>query len=362
MENDLRRVTLKDIAERTGYSLTSIHRAMTHKAGVSDAVRDEILTAAHNMGYTTNYVASALKRKQVTIGIVLPESEVYGKYYFAYFWKGIHDYAAEVNGYNISLLEFPFSCNNENESEHQLAKLNELWQDPELRLDGLLTAPVENSPALEEAINRFIERGTQVVLIDNDFPNIGRLCCIAPNDRNTGRLSAELMSGLLPRQEGLVLVAAGDRSSLSHHMNLEGFEGYLRQNAPWLRVLAVHDAGDGSSCQKRLAEVLREHPEIVAGYSVRARNTIPLCRAAEESGRLGQLCLLGSDLFPESAEMLRRGVLRGIVYKNPYQKGYLAVKALFESLIKGRAPKSSAIHVTISVILRSNLVFFEEFL
>ena len=314
------------------------------------------------MGYTTNYVASALKRKQMNIAIVLPESEVYGKYYFSYFWKGIHDYASEISGYNIQILEFPFACTNEGEEQHQLQKLAEVYQSWGTQLDGLLTTPVSNDSVLESALRRFVQTGTQVVLIDNDFPNCGRLCCIAPNDHNTGRLSAELMSSLLPKKEGTVLVAAGDPTSFSHRLNAEGFENYLRKHAPYLHVLSVADPVSKQNYHHTLAHIIEQHPDIVAGYSVRARNTIPLCRAARESGRLQNMCLLGSDLFPESAELLRHGILKGIVYKNPYQKGYLGLKTLFEYLIKGRAPKSSAIHVTISVILQTNLVFFEEFL
>lgn len=362
MDGELKRVTLKDIADSTGYSLVSIHRAMTNKAGVSKAVRDEILTAAHNMGYRTNYVASALKRKQITIAVVLPESQIYGRYYFSYCWKGIRDCAAELSGYNMQLLEFPFACSDHNEAAHQLERLDQIYRDPELHLDGLLTAPVDNTPAIEQAIRRFTQRGVQVVLIDNDFPQSERLCCIAPNDRNTGRLSAELMSGFLSGRKGAVLVAAGDPDSPSHQMNLEGFEEYLRQDAPWLEVIAVHDRKNPDGSQSALDGYFRDRPDIIAGYSVRARSTHPLCQAAEASGRLRDICLLGSDLFPESAELLRQGVLRGIVYKNPYQKGYLGFKVLFESLIKNAPPAGGALHVTISVILRSNLIFFEQFL
>lgn len=362
MDGELRRVTLKDIADCTGYSLTSIHRAMTNKAGVSKTVRDEILTTAHNMGYRTNYVASALKRKQITIAVVLPESQIYGRYYFSYCWKGIRDCAAELSGYNMQLLEFPFAGSDHNEASHQLERLDQIYRDPELHLDGLLTAPVDNTPAIEQAIRRFTKRGVQVVLIDNDFPQSGRLCCVAPNDRNTGQLSAELMSCFLSGRKGAVLVAAGDPDSPSHHMNLEGFADYLHRSAPQLEVIPVHDQKDSDGSLGMLNRYFLERKDIIAGYSVRARGTHPLCQAAESSGRLQDICLLGSDLFPESAALLRRGVLRGIVYKNPYQKGYLGFKVLFESLIKNVPPSGNALHVTISVILRSNLVFFEQFL
>ena len=60
--------------------------------------------------------------------------------------------------------------------------------------------------------------------------------------------------------------------------------------------------------------------------------------------------------------MLRRGVLKSIIYKNPYQKGYLGMKTLVESLIKDSPSAQKNLTVQISVIMRSNLVFFEDIL
>ena len=95
---------------------------------------------------------------------------------------------------------------------------------------------------------------------------------------------------------------------------------------------------------------------------MRARNTIPLCDAALRLESERKLLLLGSDLFDQSAEMLRRGVLKGIVYKNPYQKGFLGLKVLVEQLLMDKPPRSDRLFVQISVIMRNNLVFFEEFI
>ena len=75
-----------------------------------------------------------------------------------------------------------------------------------------------------------------------------------------------------------------------------------------------------------------------------------------------RLTLLGSDLFPESADMLRRGVLMGIVYKNPYEKGYRGLKSLVEGLLSEASIQKEKISVPISIILRNNLVFYEEFM
>jgi len=356
-------VTLKDIAERTGFSLVSVHRAINGKSGVSEKTRREILAAAQRMGYTPNLMASALKRKQLNVAIVFPQPGGSGAFYFDYMWKGCRAFIEESTGYQINYIDCPFVMDpgSMHEEEHQLEVLSDLLETMGDELDGLLTVPMANTDAGHETIARFAQKGVKVLLIDNDFSESGRICCISASDENTGRLGAELMCAMLHQQTGTILIAAGNEQSSSHQMNAKGFADYLRTHRPELSVICVNDP------QHPTSDVFYPHmedPSVIAAYSVRARNTIPLCEAALklETQARRKLLVIGSDLFSKSADMLRRGVLKGIIYKNPYQKGYTGLKTLVDCLIKDAPPKAPKITVPISVIMRSNLVFFEEFL
>lgn len=362
IDNDGLNITLKDLATKTGYSLVSIHRALTGKSGVSDSTRNKILSAAQEMGYIPNIMASALKRKQLTIAIVFPETGNVGALYFNYLWKGCKAFIEECAGYQVRFLEetFHLEPGSENESLPQLEVLDRLYEQHAEDLDGLLVVPMENTKATRQSLHRFTQKGIQIVLIDNDFPDINRLCCVAASDHNTGRLAAEMMCSMVQCDRGTILVAAGNRQSFSHQMNAAGFVDYVRTHSPGLQVNCVYD-----TTRTPKAEVFYEtmqDSDVIAAYSVRARNTIPLCEACLLLEGERKLLVLGSDLFDRSAEMLRRGILKGIVYKNPYQKGYLGVKVLFEKLIRDISPRSDNISVPISIIMQSNLVFFEEFI
>ncbi|MCI8297307.1 MAG: substrate-binding domain-containing protein [Lachnospiraceae bacterium] len=362
MEVEVKKVTLKDVAQASGYSLVSVHRAMNNKEGVSKAVRQEILKVASDMGYTANYVAAALKRRQFNLAVVLPEPDEAGKYYFRYFWKGCKDYEASVAGYNMNVMNYTFCVDGSKGEEEQVEILKHLYEEWGGKLDGLLTAPNANSFEMQRLLSQFTAKGVSVVLIDNDLKDCGRLCCIAPNDIYTGQLSAELMEMVLRGQKGTILVAAGDARSWSHQMNASGFEDYLKQHNSDIQVLSVQDQNDPEANSRQIQELFTQREDIIGAYSVRARNTIPLCQAAIRSGKLERLFLVGSDLFPESAQMLKDGVLKAIVYKNPYEKGFQGYRALFEYLLKGTVPKDEAISVQISIILQSNLNFFKEYI
>lgn len=359
---EVKKVTLKDIAQASGYSLVSVHRAMNNKEGVSQAVRQDILRVASELGYTTNYVASALKRRQVNLAVVLPSPEEKGRYYFRYIWKGCHAAWDEVSGYNLNVMEYTFSTQGGGGSEKQVEILKTLYEEWGDRLDGLLTAPDINSPKLQCLLGQFAGRGVSIVLIDNDFEDCGRLCCIAPNDTYTGRLCAELMNLGLKGQRGAILVAEGEEMSWSHKMNQTGFETYFKEHNPDIKIWRAPDLHDDEANCRQMVKGLLEIPDIIGAYSMRAKNTMPMCHALCRTGKQGDVFAVGSDLFPESAQMLKDGVLKAIVYKAPYEKGYKGFKTLFECLIKGKTPKKEAVSVQISIIMQNNMQFFEEFI
>lgn len=359
---EVKKITLKDIAQASGYSLVSVHRALNNKEGVSKTVKQEILNVANEMGYTANYVASALKRRQVNLAVVLPESEEGGKYYFRYIWKGCKAYESEEEGYNMNVMNYTFNVDGDSGDREQVEILKKLYDEWGGQLDGLLTAPNINSSRMQCLLSQFTAKGVSVVLIDNDFEDCGRLCCVAPNDTYTGQLAAELMNMVLNGKKGTILVAAGAEGSLSHKMNASGFEDYFRKHNGDIKVKCIQDLNQADANRQQMLQCFASDRTIIGAYSVRARNTIPLCKAAIQSGRLEELFLVGSDLFPESGQMLNDGILKAIVYKGPYQKGYLGYKTLFEFLIKGIPPKGEAVSVPISIILQNNIKFYEEFI
>jgi len=354
-----KRVTLKDLAKASGYSLTSIHRAINNKEGISDDVREKILKIAEEMGYEVNYLASSLKKTPIRIALVMASPTSSGGYY-AHILKGCTDMLDDMSAFNCQLLHY-FSDIEGNSESNQLNILDLLYTNESDKLDGLIIVPVKNTNAIKNSLERFIAGGTTVLLIDNEFPKLDHLCCISPQEFMTGRLGAEFLCGLQPKK-GTILVATGDKESLSHAYNLKGFSDFIKEyNLPY-EILEVNDGKNIQEFYDNTFSILKTRKDIVALYSVRARNTIPLCQIAKKLNLVEKLKIVGSDLFPESAKMLEKGILNGIIYKNPYQKGFIGMKTIFDYLVKGERPKNKMKRVEISVILRSNLEFFTDVL
>ena len=66
-----KQVSVKDIAKELNISLSTVHKAMTGKGGISEERRKEVLKTAKRLGYQVNSVAQSLARKNINLGIII---------------------------------------------------------------------------------------------------------------------------------------------------------------------------------------------------------------------------------------------------------------------------------------------------
>lgn len=348
-------ITLKDIAAQLNVSMTTVHRAIHNKDGISPAVRSAVLAKAREMGYTTNYVASSLKRRPMTLAVVLPAGTGSGQYYYRYFWDAIQSCEDEANGLNVHIQYCAF----DDAAGTQADVLQSVYDQSEGALDGLLTVPVKRGEPMRRAIERFTYSGIPVVLIDNDIPDSRRLCCVAPHDTLTGRLGAEVLCAMT-HTAGHVLIAGGFEDSSAHAHNLRGFEEYLAEHGSPLVPLVTHSYADSGKTYDAASALLRRYSDIVAFYSVTARETLPLAQAVKDCGLAGKIRGVGSDLYPESAQLLKDDVVQALIYKNAYDKARRGFRVLFSYVVKKIAPPADTVTVPISIIMKNNLPFFAD--
>jgi LacI family transcriptional regulator len=90
-------VTLKDIAQRVGYSITTVSRALAGYDDVAESTRQLILETAAEMGYHPNATARRLQKQRTdTIGFIIPTfGPRFSDPYFSELLAGIGNAAAE---------------------------------------------------------------------------------------------------------------------------------------------------------------------------------------------------------------------------------------------------------------------------
>lgn len=149
--------TLQTISERTGFSVSTVSRALSGQAQkyrISDKAVEIITREARRSNYTPSLLAKSLRTsKTQTIGLLVPAID---NPYFANMASVIISEAKRY-GYTIILVDTM-----ENEADEREGLMSLLSR----KVDGIMLAPSGSDPAYIEHIN---DTQTPIVLIDRFF-------------------------------------------------------------------------------------------------------------------------------------------------------------------------------------------------
>lgn len=150
-------VTLKDIAETTGYSVNTISRALRGKDDIAGETRDKIKQVARELGYINNTIASSLRLGYTnTIAVIL--SDVSNPH-FSIMMKEIEAHARQLNYFSFLINT---DENEELEREAIQSALNK-------NVDGIILCPTQKSTDNIAYLNA---TGVPFVLIGRHFKDM----------------------------------------------------------------------------------------------------------------------------------------------------------------------------------------------
>lgn len=221
--------------------------------------------------------------------------------------------------------------------------------------DGILVSP--GNPARIGPILRDIkQRGIAVVCVATDAPRSERLTAVTANAYASGAIAAELFSRTVQRAGHLATII-GELTTLDHAEKLRGFAANLAVFAPHLSLLpAIESHEKPDLAYRQVASLLARKP-FPLGIYISTANSVPVLRALEEKGLLGEIQLIATDLFPELIPYIESGKVLATLYQRPFRQGKEALELLLRYLIEGAVPEP---HVRLAphIVLRSNLQLF----
>ena len=341
------KVTIKDVALAAGVSNGTVHNALNGKAGVSEVVRNNVQRIADELGYQPNVIASALRRKRLRIVAAFPDTVGENKYFYSASWEGYRAYTEELRSYNIETIELPYR---DQPGKHFHNRMKELLEKYDWEIDGIITGGRFFGQD-QEMLRVLGRRGIALVLISEEMENIDCLCSIRSNHFIDGMLAAEIITPQLREHES-VLICAGDMLLPSNKENTKGFEYYFQTNQVSNELFEVYGV---DQIYDQLLHYLKSDPAITGLYSVNARCSLLLAKAVEETGRQNQVHLVATDLFPENAEYMKKGIISNIIHKGTTEHAKLGMKVLIDYLIKNELPENKCIKGKSIVLYRSNL-------
>ena len=147
----MRRVTIRDVAERAGVAPMTVSRVVNNSGYVAQAVRTRVEAAVKELGYLPNQLARGLRsRRTGTLALLLTDVT---NPYFTTVARGAEDAASDA-GYLLLL------CNSDEREDEEARYMRMLL---EKQVDGVLLVPAKTG---EASITLARQNGTPIVVLD----------------------------------------------------------------------------------------------------------------------------------------------------------------------------------------------------
>lgn len=337
----MRRVTVKDLANELGVSLSTINKALTGKPGVSEETRRHIMDTADRMGYQVNRVAQSLARNPIKIGIIMPEAwpEYYGS-----LKCGIDQELENLRDYNI--LGKYYMVPGLHSGLETVEAINRCIIDG---INAVIICPVYDSNYLEQIENLY-ENGIPVIALGADLFDAKRLCCIRVNAQMSGKLAAEYMRWIIGEGK-FVAVFIGNKDFCDHKEKVDGFVEEARNNS--LKIAGVFETHDEPEVAYYLAGKLIKERQDLGGIYIATGNSIAVCKYIVENN-IKNMRIIGTDIFKDIIKFVKDGVMQGVIFQDPVTQGRTAVKVIYDKLVKNISVEDS-IFITPQIVLRNNI-------
>lgn len=339
--------TIVDIAKALGISVSTVHRALNNHPKTTAMTKSRVLQMAKKLGYKPNLAARYLSSKR---SIRISVNTLRGT---TSFWDevraGIEDERRSLDLENVELefRTYPLGEGEQAAFEEALVK----------EFDGIITFPSQPN-TLRPLMRRAARQNTPVVFVATDAPGTGRLSVVSIDTQASGSLAADLI-GRIVGGRGELAVTLFDADITEHAEKFSAFEQTVRSLYPSMRVhdpIEDHDNDDLAYDQCR--KLLKTNPKIVGMY-VTTELSIPVIQAAKDLGRISDLTIVTTDLFPALVNEIRSGAVTASIYQRPRTQGRMAFRVLHDFLVEGECPPGQ-LSFAPHLVMRGNLEFFLE--
>lgn len=320
--------TIKDVAKKSGFSITTVSRALNGYDDVNEETKKIIRKVANDINYYPNAIARSLvKRGSHTFGYILSGLERGSKHVIIQeFLAAIYDFARE-HGYEVLLMTVD-SQNPSSKSYLQFAR--------EHNLAGIIVSGISTD---EKYYRELQSSQIPCVLIDLVADNI-KVGCVTTDNYEASR---DVVSYLYKMGHRNIAFLNGKEKASVSMVRYSGFVDRMRELDLSLSLdYVINGEFSEEIAYNEVKKFLPQHPEITAIYCASDLMAIGALNAARdlEIDVPGKLSVVGFDNIPIARYM---APALTTVEQDFYSMGYEAAKMLYSIVQNQDIPHSKKI-------------------
>ncbi len=319
---------------------------------MAESTRVKIRKIIDELDYKPNILASTLaSKKLVKFATLMPEPPS-DKGYWNIPYKGVKRRVAELEQFGIKIQPFQFNPLNSKSFTAESEKIIEL--NP----DGVILAPFFKKESLQ-FINQLNENDTPFVFIDSEIKDAGQLSYIGQDSYQSGMVSGELLSLILPKGNILVVHFAKEMDNQNHLVQREkGFYNWFKSNKLKHKIITIEISNiENKAWMEEIADVIVKNN--INGLFVTNSKVFLACRIIEKF-KFDNIKIIGHDLLKENIRYLKKGVVQFLISQSPEKQGYNSLDMLFKSIIEKKEIAKEN-YTSIDIITKENLNYYKEF-
>jgi len=347
------RPTIKDIAREVGVSPNTVSKALNGQGRMSADTRRRILETAERLGYKRNRSASALSRRERRLAAVFP---VEPAEFYSHIARGFADQAHAMADHRCVVTMHPYPS-----IETPVALREVLRSVLAERPDGLVLTCSHRFEEYADVIEQFAAAEIPIVyatIFGELVPGV--VGGVRTNTYVAGQMAAEFLGLVMPWAERRrVALMVGAKHLLVYQECIDGFEAQTVGSG--VEIVDVHETfGRADLAYEATAELFARHGG-VDGIYVTSHNSVGVCDYLADHDLVGEVAVIGHDLYPRLNDRLRSGALTATIFQSQYEQGRDAVRLLAEHLDTGAGPDRLVRLVNPSLVLPSMIDLFPEY-
>ena len=297
--------TMADVAREAGVSIVTVDRVLNQRAPVRPSTERKVLDAARRLNFALGKVqalaatspapqASTAPPQRLAFFLLRSESVFYQE------MANALTTATKANSaVSVADIYYFEDLNSQERAD--------LLLDKGKAYDAIALVSVDH-PAINQAVDRLGESGVRSYALITDLTATQCAGYVGLDNRKAGRTAAWSIARLNKRP-GKIGLLLGDHRFLCQELCEISFRSYFREHAGDFRILETRLTHEDITQAKRVtSELLAEHSDLVGLY-VSCGGVEGVLQALRESGRAGQIVVVGHDL----TDCTRQGLVDGTV-------------------------------------------------
>lgn len=333
-------VTLKDIAKESGYSITTVSRALAGYTDVNEDTRRRIVEIANSLNYQPNLLARQLRMQRTqTLGLIIPSADnSISNEFFSQLLLGIGDAASRV-GYDLLV-----SAHSPGEPE--MAAYRRIVEGN--RVDGVILARTRQQDGriayLQRLKHPFVVNGRGAPGESNDFPYI---------DVDSQKGIASIVRHLVDLgHRQIALILPPPEIAFTEYRRMGYRDGLGAENLDYREDYVVHGDLQRTGGFQGANNLLDAHPEITAIVACNDLMALGAMHAAQARGlEVGaDLSITGFDDIPV-AEVAHPPLTT--VHQPIYEIGR-RLADLLSRIVNGEPPEQMQMLLSSTLVVRAS--------